>query len=221
MALCCVSSRMRCMWHAAAEQRAGLAGSASLPVPCPARCRARCRTLRMCVCNYTCKCTLARIHACMHAHTCVHACMTHAQVLESPALLSVWWAGANLVARDSQMVYSRGHALPAGLRHQLSHMPCSCICMCMYSVCTCVCVCACVCVYVCIHTYMYVCVHMCNALVRAWKHERRTRRTRRTDMPSGDHGICLHTPNTTHTLLHTRQPHDEALKKSLNGRKGR
>ena len=158
MALCCVSSRMRCMWHAAAEERAGLAGSAPLPVPCPARCRARCRTLRMCVCNYTCKCTLARIHACMHAHTCVHACMTHAQVLESPALLSVWWAGANLVARDSQMVYSRGHALPAGLRHQLSHMPCSCICMCMYSVCTCVCVCLCM--------YTYIHVRMCSYVQR-------------------------------------------------------
>jgi len=43
-------------------------------------------------------------------------------------------SGANLVAREDEIVYSPGHALPAGLGHQLAYIPmCIQIILCTHS----------------------------------------------------------------------------------------
>jgi hypothetical protein len=58
-------------------------------------------------------------------------------------------SGANLVAREDEIVYSPGHALPAGLGHQLAYIPMCIIYIYIY-----------ICVYVYVHIYMCICTEM-------------------------------------------------------------
>ena len=57
-------------------------------------------------------------------------------------------SGANLVAREDEIVYSPGHALPAGLGHQLAYIP-----MCIIYIYIYIYMRVCICAY--IHVHMY------------------------------------------------------------------